>query len=243
RMTWIGKDAAVSERTRTKFHSPAVPRDDPSARNPIGSLGRCHLRVRKVFYIDVMCVFSERSGNLIVRRSWTEEGHRQTSIAYAVVGNGPLQSRAKGSAIVAGSRLNIDLVKEASAHQFSIGCAIERNPAGQCQPSHAGLPLKMAADVKHRHFKPFLKRSGKITVVVGDFFTTLPPRSELLFEETPSRRVVVALLSRAVQSQCRNTDGSIVAELDCSFEKCSVPRGIAIRRESHDLVFIAIEIE
>src|SRR5262245_60456845 len=125
-MTWIGKDAAVSERARTKLHPPAVPRNDASARNPIGSFGTCHLRAKKMFDVDVMSVLGEGSSNLIVVGSRTQEGHRQTSIAYAAVGDGPLQSRAERSAVVAGSRLNIDLVKQACAHQLSISCAIER---------------------------------------------------------------------------------------------------------------------
>src|SRR5215813_1655352 len=99
-MPWIGKDAAVSERARTKLHPPAVPRDDASARNPIGSFGTRHLRAGKTFDVDVISVFGEGSSNLIVVGSRAEEGHRQTSIAYAVVGDGPLQSRAKRSAVI-----------------------------------------------------------------------------------------------------------------------------------------------
>src|SRR5262249_49988129 len=115
-------------------------------------------------HVDVTCVFGERSGDFIARGSRSQKRHRQTTIAYAVVRHGPLQRGTECSAIVAGSRLNIDLVEETRAHQFSIGCAIESNAAGQRELSQTGLPLKVAADMKHRHFEPVLKRSGKITV-------------------------------------------------------------------------------
>src|SRR5262245_48109367 len=243
RMTRIGKNAAVSKSARPKLHPPAVPCDNASAGNPIGSFGTRHFRAGKMFHVDVTRVFVERSSDFVVCRSRTKEWHRHTTIAHAVVRHGPLQSRTECSAVIAGSWLNIDLVEEPRAHQFSVRCAIERNPAGQREPSNAGLPLKMAADVKHRHFEPFLKRSGKITMAGCDFFTTLPSRSKLLFEETPRRRVVVALFPSAVQPQCGNADRPVVAELDLSFEKSSVPVGIAVRRQPHDLVFIAIEIE
>src|SRR5262245_4655953 len=85
RMPWIGKDAAVSERARTKLHPPAVPRDDASARNPIGSFGTCHLRTGKMFDVDVMCLFGECSSDFIMVGSRSQEWHRQTPIANAVV--------------------------------------------------------------------------------------------------------------------------------------------------------------
>src|SRR5262245_6674311 len=243
RMTRIGKNAAVPESARPKFHPPAVPCDNASAGNPIRSFGTRHFRAGKMFHVDVTRVFVERSGDFVVCRSRTKEWHRHTTIAHAVVRHAPLQSRAECSAVIAGSGLNINLVEEPRAHQFSVRSAIERNPAGQREPSNAGLPLKMAANVKHRNFEPFLKRSGKITMAGCDFFITLPSRSELLFEETPRRYVVVALFPSAVQPQCGNADRSVVAKLDLSFEKSPVPGRIAVRRQSHDLVFIAIEIE
>src|SRR5215470_16148514 len=119
------------------------------------------------------------------------------------MGRRPVQSGTECGAIVAGSRLDIDLIKESRPHQLSVRCAIEGDTTGQRETANTGSPLKMTTDVQHRHVKPFLECSRKIMMAGRDFFITLPPRAKLLFQETASRRVIVSLFPSAVHPQCR----------------------------------------
>src|SRR5262245_5449636 len=101
----------------------------------------------------------------------------------------------------------------------------------------------MTTNVEHRRFEPFLKRSRKVTMVRRDFFVFLPPRSEMLFEEATSRSVVVPFFASSIQAQCRNTNRAIRPELHSLFKKFSVPSGIPVGRQTHDFVFVAVEIK
>src|SRR5215470_7181388 len=130
-MTWVGKDTAVSEGARAKLHSSAMPCDDPSARNPIRSFGTRDLRIPKTLHLDEMRMLVERPIHFTRVGSGSQKRHRQTPIADAVMNRRPLQCSAERRTIVAGSRLDIDLVKQTGAHQLSIRCAIQRDAPGQ----------------------------------------------------------------------------------------------------------------
>src|SRR5262245_28801188 len=112
RMTWIGEDTAVSERARAELHSATMPCNDLSPCNPICSFGTCALRIGKTFHLDQMRMLSERFIHFTLPGSRSEERYRHAPIANAIVNRRPLQCSPERRAIIAGSRLDIDLIEE-----------------------------------------------------------------------------------------------------------------------------------
>ncbi len=80
-------------------------------------------------------------------------------------------------------------------------------------------------------------------MIVGDVRIRRSLRNQMFFQVAPRRSVIFAIVARFIQPQNRNLDRAIRQQLHRLLEKVPIARGIAVRRQSHDFVFVGIEIE
>src|SRR5579885_3412091 len=101
----------------------------------------------------------------------------------------------------------------------------------------------MGAQVHHSFFQAFLQRSGYVAVLACDLVVGHSLGYKLLLQIGAGSKVILTLLTRAIDTKYRNGERSIVAKLNDPAEKWAETFGAAIRREAHDLVFVRIEIK
>ena len=101
----------------------------------------------------------------------------------------------------------------------------------------------MSANVQHHFVEALLKSSRDVAMIVGDFRVRSALRNQVLFQVAPRSSVGLAVLALFVQAQDGNLDRAVVEEFDGLLEEMAIARGISIGRQTHDLVFVGIEIE
>src|SRR5215470_4204813 len=78
---------------------------------------------------------------------------------------------------------------------------------------------------------------------IGNVRVRRPPGNQVLLDVPPSSTVGFAVFTVAVQPQYGNPDGAVVEQLDGGIEEGPIPGRIAIGSQTHDLVFVRIEVK
>src|SRR5678815_1055509 len=101
----------------------------------------------------------------------------------------------------------------------------------------------MPAYVQHHFVEAFLQRGCDIPMLASDFILWLAFLHKVIVQIFARSRVILALISREVQSQQRNADGAIRQQLHGFLEESAKALRIPVRGETHDFVFIGVEVE
>src|SRR5262245_3671687 len=101
----------------------------------------------------------------------------------------------------------------------------------------------MRADMEDGAFQAFLKRGRGVPMIVRHFLVRTSGRNKRLLEEGTACGVVLPFVASAVQAQQRYADAAVVAQLDRLFEERPVALRGSVGRQTHDFVFVGIEIE
>src|SRR5436309_11906729 len=80
-------------------------------------------------------------------------------------------------------------------------------------------------------------------MVAGDLVLRLARPNQAPFQIMPRRGIVFTLLPSPVLHQHRDANGAVLAQLDGLVEESSKTPRIAIRRQTHDLILVGVEIE
>src|SRR5271170_87416 len=107
-----------------------------------------------------------------------------------------MQRRAERGTVVAGGRLHVDFVEQAGASQLSVGTAIQRDAASQCDFAESGARTKMTADMENRAIQCRLQSCGNITMSLGDVVAGLAPGNQVARQPVARLQVVLALVAR-----------------------------------------------
>src|SRR5712691_2050010 len=97
--------------------------------------------------------------------------------------------------------------------------------------------------MQHRPIETGLQRGRDVPVLIGNRVFGTARLDQMSSEMVARPEVVLPLITRAVQSHERNSNRTALQQEDFTFEERPLPLGIPIRGESHDLVFIRIEVK
>src|SRR6202030_136876 len=101
----------------------------------------------------------------------------------------------------------------------------------------------MAANVEHRAIECSLKRRGDVTMDLSNFCARLTRGNEVPRQPLARLQIIFAIVPGAVQAKNWNSHGAIGTAFEHLLKyPFKLPR-VAVRRESHDLVFVGIKIE
>src|SRR6476469_8573725 len=101
----------------------------------------------------------------------------------------------------------------------------------------------MAANMNYDSLQAFLKRCCDVAMLVCDLLIWPASYNQLLVKTRPRGLVVLPLVARMVDVQNRYADRSIRLQQNICFEEGAILLGLAVWRESHDLILVGIEVE
>src|ERR1700683_2611462 len=154
-----------------------------------------------------------------------------------------MQCRAECCAVIAGRWRHVHFVEQPRAHQLSVRAAIQSHSACHRDFAEPCTGAKMAADMENRAIQRRLKRCRNIAMDLSDLVARLAPRDEGARQPVARLQIIFALKPGAIQTQDWNSYCAVRTALDHLMKNTfKLPR-VAVRRESHDLVFVRIENE
>ena len=141
---------------------------------------------------------------------------------------------------VAHCGLDPDRLEWPFAQDAPVAHAVQRHAAGQAQLFHAGLRLYAAGLTQHDLFADLLDRRGDVHIAPGDGLPAPARRAPEQSVEFPRRHGQALAVVEIRHIQAKRPVGLQVEQV--VEDQVGIPR-LAVRRQAHQLVFIAIDVE
>lgn len=151
------------------------------------------------------------------------------------------QGGPQGAAGIACRRLNPDVVEDTFTQNLAVGDAIERHAAGQTQIASTGFPADAARQLQHDVFGHGLDRGGHVHVELGQ--RVLVGLTHGLPEQAGELVVGHGQAGTIIEVALVQVERAVFLHVNDIFEDGFGIFGLAIGRQSHDLVFAGIDLE
>ena len=208
RVSRIGQNAAIAQRSRTVFHASAEPCDYPSIRNQLccGRARGCE-RIEALPF-DLAVETFQRGLNIARGVARPKERSRQPVVGNLLRKRTAIERCSQRHAVVAGHGLHIHFIEQPRAHQLSVRRAVQCNASCQRNPPQSRLLSKFPADVKDCFIQALLQRGSHIFMIVGNWVGRSSARNQVFIEICARGRIVLPFLARLVQLQHTGCESS-----------------------------------
>ena len=153
-----------------------------------------------------------------------------------------MQRRAQGGSVVRGSRLHEHVVEHPAVGDEPVDRAVQGDTAGHAEPTRARSLLEVLQHMEDHVLKTCLNRGRYVTVPVIDGATGFPPFPEQVGQRTQGASMRFPFGLR-VMGEDWDLVRPFVAEFDHLPHLVAIAPGVAVRRQSHHLVFVHHHLE